>query len=55
MVECPIIRQEIDEAECATVCKESYKEGKEKVILHSKFRKVNFWKAVCKSCKSHKK
>jgi hypothetical protein len=54
MIECPIIRQEIEEEECDITRKESYKEGKDKPILHSKFRKVIGWKAICKSCKNHK-
>lgn len=54
MIECPIIRQEIEEDECVIASREAYKEGKEKPILHSKFRKVIGWKAICKSCKNHK-
>ena len=55
MVVCPITRHEIEEEECAITIKESYKDGKQKLILPSKFRKVNGWKIICKSCKSHKK
>ncbi|MDF2472924.1 MAG: hypothetical protein K0R21_706 [Anaerocolumna sp.] len=55
MAYCPILRQEIVEDECSITTKEAYKEGKERPILHSKFRKINGWKAICKNCKNHKK
>ncbi len=53
MTECPIVRGEIETAECTAVTKEAVKTGKEKPVLHSKFRKVVGWKAICKSCKNH--
>lgn len=55
MVQCPIVRQEIDEDECQIAMNESYKEGKDKPILHNKFRKISGWKAICKNCKNHKR
>ena len=54
-MECPIVREDIDENECLAVRKEAVKTTKEKPVLHSKYRKVVGWKAICKSCKNHKK
>lgn len=55
MIECPILRDNIDEEECAHVREESLKTGKEKPKLPNKFRKIIGWKAICKSCKNNKK
>lgn len=51
MVDCPIIRQEVDEEECRQVAIESYKDGKN--IIAKKFKRIIGWKYICKQCKHH--
>ena len=55
MKNCPIIRGDIDDKECAFVCGEAIKEGKNnKTDITKKFKRIMSWKAICRSCKHHK-
>lgn len=54
MPKCLILDCEITEEECANNTLESYKEknGKE---LQKKFKRIMFWKTICKECRYHQK
>ncbi|MBO5197159.1 MAG: hypothetical protein J6B85_01370 [Lachnospiraceae bacterium] len=56
MVQCPIIREEIDEAECACIQSEAVKDGKGgQAAVAKKYKRIVGWKAICKTCKYHNK
>ena len=55
MNNCPILREDIEDEECAQVCGEAKKEGKNnQAVLPKKFKRITCWKAICRTCKYHK-
>lgn len=55
MPECLILHETIDEEECRSICTEAVKDGKTKVMIPKKVKRIIGWKGICKSCRHHKK
>lgn len=54
MIQCPIIRKEIEEEECKQVIIHAYNESKDKKVpVANKFKRIVGWKAICLHCKNH--
>ncbi len=54
MFDCPIIRENIEEEECACIRREAVKEGKGgQAAVPKKYKRIVGWKAICRACKHH--
>ena len=52
MLDCPIIRENIEEEECACIRGEAVKEGKGgQAAVPKKYKRIVGWKAICRTCR----
>lgn len=55
MLDCPIIRENIEEEECACIRREAGKEGKSgQAAIPKKYKRIVGWRAICRICKHYK-